>query len=424
MARAARNAGRQAARLGLLAALAACAVIEQPPGGPPDFEPPVILSITPDSGAVVPELDDALKIQFDEVISEASGGSLDQLIRLSPRAEEVSVEWKRSAIEVEPKDGWLPGTVYHVTLEPGLADLRNNRTTEGRTVIFSTGPPIPTSVLWGTVLDWENARAARFALIEAMLLPDSLVYLTTADSVGGYRLVSVPPGRYHVSASLDENTNRRRDAREAFDSVSVAIDSVVSHTFWPFSHDSAGPQLRRVNRTDSVTVQLRFSLKLDTVPPAAEMVSVWALPDTTPVAVAEVWAQAVYDSLAAEEAAAQARADSLAADSAAALDTLALADSAVADTAAVPEAAGARPPPGADPRVRAGRGATPGPQVPEHVTEFLARRPPLSDIWFIRLVEPLTPGGRYLIEARARSIGGSVGESRSVLTVSAPRDST
>lgn len=424
MARAARNAGRQAARLGLLAALAACAVIEQPPGGPPDFEPPVILSITPDSGAVVPELDDALKIQFDEVVSEASGGGLDRLIRLSPRAEEVRVDWKRSAIHVEPKDGWLPNIVYHVTLEPGIADLRNNHTTEARTVIFSTGPPIPTTALWGTVLDWENARAGRLALIEAVLLPDSLVYVTTADSVGGFRLVSVPPGTYQVSASLDENTNQRRDRREAFDSVTVALDTVVSHTFWTFSRDTAGPRLRRVNRTDSVTVQARFSLMLDTVPPTAEMVSVWALPDTTPVAVADVWEQVVYDSVAAEQAAAQALADSLAADSAAALDTLALADTALADTAVVPEAAGDRPPPGGDPRVRAGRGAAPGPQVSERVAEFLARRPALSDIWYIRLVEPLTPGGRYLIEARARSIGGSTGESRSVLTVAAPRDST
>ncbi len=395
MARAARNAGRQAAHLGLLAALAACAVIEQPPGGPPDFEPPVILSITPDSGAVVAELDDALKIQFDEVVDETSGGGLDGLIRLSPRAEEVNVDWKRSAIHVEPKDGWLPA-----------------------------GPPIPTTVLWGTVLDWENARAGRLALIEAVLLPDSLVYVTTADSVGGFRLGSVPTGTYLVSASIDENTSQRRDAREAFDSVTVALDSVVSHTFWTFSRDTAGPLLRRVNRTDSVTVQVRFSLMLDTVPPTAEMVSVWALPDTTPVAVATVWEQVAYDSVAAEERAAQAVADSLAADSAAALDTLALADSAAADTAAAPDTAEARPPPGADPRARAGRGAAPGPQMPEQVAEFLARRPELSDSWYIRLVEPLVPGGRYLIEAQARSIGGSTGESRTVLTIPAPRDST
>jgi hypothetical protein len=54
--------------------------------------------VTPDSGAVVPELDDAVRIQFDEVINEQSGGGLDKLVRLSPRVDELDVNWKRSAI--------------------------------------------------------------------------------------------------------------------------------------------------------------------------------------------------------------------------------------------------------------------------------------------------------------------------------------
>jgi len=414
MARAARNTGRQAARLGLLAALAACAVIEQPPGGPPDFEAPVIVSITPDSGAVVPDLDDALKIQFDEVISETSGGGLERLVRLSPRTEELSVDWKRTAIHVKPKNGWVPDIIYHVTVEPGIVDLRNNTMVEGRIVIFSTGSPIPATALWGTVLDWENARAGRLALVEAMLLPDSLVYVTTADSTGSYRLTSVPTGTYLLSASIDENSNRVRDRREAFDSVTVTLDSVVAHTFWTFARDTAGPRLQRVNRADSITAQLQFSLMLDTVPPTREMVSVWALPDTTPVAVAHVWPQSVYDSVAAEEAAERALADSLAADTALVADTtLAREPPLMADTAI------AVAPPG-----REGPARPPGRQVPEQVAEFLSRRPPLSDVWYLRTVEPLPPGIRYLIEARARSIGGSVGESRMVLTVPAARDSS
>jgi hypothetical protein len=347
------------------------------------------------------------------VISETSGGGLDRLVRLSPRAEEVKMSWKRSAIEVEPKGGWFPDIVYHVSLEPGVADLRNNLTTEGRVVIFSTGPAIPATVLWGTVLDWESARAGRFALIEAMLLPDSLVYVTTADSAGGFRLGSVPTGTYLVSAIVDGNNNGQRDRREAFDSVTVALDSVVSHTFWTFSRDTAGPQLRRVSRADSVTAQLTLSLMLDTVPPTGELVSVWALPDTVPVAVAHVWPQSVYDSVAADEAAAaQSRADSLAADSLAADTTVAVDTTLAADTtvAADTTAAEAR-----EPR---------GPQVSEQVAEFLARRPVLSDVWYVRMIEPLAPGGRYLIEVRARSIGGSIGESSSVLAIPAANDST
>ena len=51
----------------------------------------ISLSVEPDSGAVVPGLEDAVRFQFDEVVSEGSGGGLDNLVELSPRAEEIDV---------------------------------------------------------------------------------------------------------------------------------------------------------------------------------------------------------------------------------------------------------------------------------------------------------------------------------------------
>ncbi|MDH5551651.1 MAG: Ig-like domain-containing protein, partial [Gemmatimonadota bacterium] len=177
MARAARNARRQAARLGLLTAwaLAACAVMQDPPGGPPDFAPPTIVAIAPDSGSVAPQFDGRLRFQFDEVINEQSGGGLAKLIELSPRTPELDVSWKRTAIEVKPASGWRANAVYRVVLLPGVADLRNNRMEAGRTVVFSTGGEIPATRLTGVVLDWENGRVGQRALVEAVLLPDSLV---------------------------------------------------------------------------------------------------------------------------------------------------------------------------------------------------------------------------------------------------------
>jgi len=56
-----------------VAVLAGCANLGAPPGGPPDAAPPLILSIRPDSGEVVPSLKDDLVIQFDEVIEEVPG---------------------------------------------------------------------------------------------------------------------------------------------------------------------------------------------------------------------------------------------------------------------------------------------------------------------------------------------------------------
>ena len=173
MARAARNARDQAARLGLLVALAGgCATIQQPPGGPPDFTPPIIVSFSPDSGAVLDGFSDDAVIQFDEVIREPSGGGLERLVRLSPRHEELSVSWKRTRITVKPKGGWKSAVVYHLTLLPGVTDLQNNRSDSTRTIIFSTGGPIPDTRLTGTVINWEEGRAATGALVEAVLLPD------------------------------------------------------------------------------------------------------------------------------------------------------------------------------------------------------------------------------------------------------------
>ena len=75
MARPARRAGRQAQSAGLLVALAlaACANVEAPPGGPPDTTPPAVVRVQPESGAVVPDLKGDAVIQFDEVIDEMAG---------------------------------------------------------------------------------------------------------------------------------------------------------------------------------------------------------------------------------------------------------------------------------------------------------------------------------------------------------------
>ena len=91
-------------RLALLLAalLAACANPGDPPGGPPDAAPPRIVSVRPESGAVVPGWKDDAVLQFDEVIDEQAGSSggasltgLARLVILSPVAGDVKVEWGR-----------------------------------------------------------------------------------------------------------------------------------------------------------------------------------------------------------------------------------------------------------------------------------------------------------------------------------------
>jgi len=429
MARAAQDACREAARLGLLIGVTACAVIEDPPGGPPDFTPPVVTAVIPDSGSVDPGLDKPLRIEFDEVISEQSGGGLDKLIRFSPRTSELGVSWKRRAIEIEPKDGWRNDAVYRVVLLPGIADLRNNRMEEGRTIVFTTGGEIPQTALTGTALDWEDGKVGRQALVQATLLPDSLVYSAVADSTGEFALTEIPRGEYWLTVSVDANSNGIREPREPFDSVTVTLDSAETGVYWMVARDTLGPQVRDVSEKDSLTLELTFSQKLRPGVPDSGAVSLWLLPDTVAVPGGVLWQAATYDSLVAAEKAkadsiAKITADSLAkaaADSAAAADSLAAPE----DTAAaqVPARAPAR---AAAPSAaqRAGPGQpTAAPADTSRAAQLLRERPALSDKWYLHLPSPLAPG-RYLIGARAFNVMGILAESQRAFSIEAKRDST
>src|SRR5207302_387632 len=278
VARPAAGIGRQAQVAGLLvvAALgaggAACARQGEPPGGPPHTTPPQIVRVMPESGAVVPGWKGDAVIEFDEVIDEMPGSrgggggggggaapvtGLARQIVLSPVAGDVRVSWHRSAIHVKPAEGWKPNRVYHLELLSGIVDLRRNVMKKGTTVIFSTGAPLPHAALAGTAVQWVEQRALVGAVIRAAPLPDTVAYVTLADSAGDFHLSDIPPGRYLVWAIQDQNNNRQLDRREPFDSITIAVDSSAGAVLWVFAHDTVGPHIRSVDPVDSIAFRIQ-----------------------------------------------------------------------------------------------------------------------------------------------------------------------
>jgi hypothetical protein len=408
VARAARRAGRQAQSPGLLvtALVAACANLGDPPGGPPDTTPPHIVSVRPESGAVVVGWKDDAVIQFNEVIDEMPGKLANQVL-LSPVAGDVQVSWGRTKIRVKPKEGWKPGRVYRLQLLPGIVDLRRNRSDSGRVVLFSTGPAIGDATLAGTALQWVEQRALPGALIEAAVPPDSVGTRTLADSSGQFRLAGLRPGRYVAYAAADQNGNRRRDWREAYDSTLVTLDSTATATLFTFVHDTVGPRPRGATMADSITVRLDFTQALD---PTARLdtsrLRVVQLPDSTPVPIAAALTPPQYDSL---TAAARAAAKP---DTGAARDTTARRDSAAAG-------------------VRGARGAAPLPTAARvdtgEVRRLLAQRRVPWDKVILRFARPLAPNTRYLIRVRgAVNLNGAAADGQVVVTTPkpAPPDTT
>ena len=280
---------RVAAAVAGAAALAAlalgCASAGDPPGGPPDTTPPRVLRFEPESGAVLATPPSRAEIVFDEVISEQAVGQQRDIggaVIFSPAAGKVSVDWHRDRLTIEPKGGIQPGRIYRVELLPAIADLRQNKIKRGRLAVFSTGPAIPDATLRGTVVDWAGGKAAPGALIEAVLMPDSLPYRTVADSAGDFAMAMMPPGQYLVYGVLDQNGNRRRDLRESYDTARVTLRDSAATQLFAFPHDTLGPRTRSVDFVDSVTVRLNFDRPLDPAQaPDTSLVHVASAGDTT-----------------------------------------------------------------------------------------------------------------------------------------------
>jgi hypothetical protein len=388
--------------------VAACAKIAPPPGGPPDAAAPVMVGTRPDSMGVFPGFDGDVEFQFDETVSEGSmpnlgfgNGDLEKLVILSPDTLVPRVSWERSRITVRPREGWKPNTVYRVELLPGVFDLRRNQYKAGQVVTFTTGAPLPTDTLSGLVVDWPARQPAKLAAIELLLLPDSTVYRTQTDSAGKFTISPLPHGRYLVRGYVDQNRNRRMDARESWDTVASVPAPSAAAILWLAPRDTAPPRIMAVTPHDTTAVEIQLSQAFD---PYQEIgvanLQLLALPDSTPVPLASFRATGLDDSLVAR---AKAVADSVRSDS--------LRRARGDTTAAKPPAAPpARPAAAPAQQGRTPRGLRPAPPVDSTVIKLAQTRPALGDRLVLRPARPLGSERSYLVVlSGVRNLNGAAG---------------
>jgi hypothetical protein len=403
---------RSASRLASVAAAvaaAACASPGLPPGGPADSDPPRLVAVVPESGSLNVQPREIV-FRFDEAVSEQS---LDRIVVVSPSDGPPRVHWRRTSVAVRPRRAWHANTAYTVTILPGLTDLRGNRVTRALQTSFSTGSVIPRNEIRGVAFDWGSRTPARGARVEATMGGDTtLQYVAAVDSVGRFRLGSLPAGALRLRAWLDQNNNGLHEPREPWDSVSVTVADSARVELYLFPHDSIGPAIADVRVEDSLTLRLRFDRGLDPESPMADsQITVLATRDSAPVRIAGLYLAATWDSLrlAREDSAqradtsASARARRAAADSVQRRRTAdSIAQAQLAALRARPDTVRLEPPP------RPGRPAPP--------TEFV-----------VRLAEPLGVGVPMRVVVRGvRGLSGAVRESSRTFSRPrpvAPRDS-
>jgi hypothetical protein len=275
--------------LGLAAAALAgtpgCAHIEAPKGGPVDSIAPVLVSIRPDTNAVLEQWIGPVVIEFDEGLSEEG---LEDAVTVSPRLGPVSVDKEGRELRIKPRRGWRPGLIYQVEVAGGLQDRFNNRRTDPIRLVFSTGPAIPDTRATGTVTERVTGEPSVQARVDARRLSDSLIYSTRADSSGRFAFQQIPEGEYRVLAYRDNNRNQRADPFEPRDSaaLTLVVGDTATATLAILLPDTTPPRPGSARMADG-WVEIRFDDYLEPEQPLDGKVEVIG-PDGAAVALAEV----------------------------------------------------------------------------------------------------------------------------------------
>jgi Big-like domain-containing protein len=183
-----------------------------PTGGPPDIEPPRLVSSSPDSGAAKVPREGPLSLTFSEGMEPRTTG---EAVAISPPVEFRRLRWSGRTVTVELAKPLDSSHAYTLFVGRGAHDRHGNTMEVGATVVFTTGDSMPPGSIEGR-LDAKGFAAAGVYLwcydTARHTAPDSTgrdfdaVGLVDAD--GRFRIPALAvPRSYRIWAFADQNQN-------------------------------------------------------------------------------------------------------------------------------------------------------------------------------------------------------------------------
>jgi hypothetical protein len=221
---------RVALALGVVALASACAKKAPPSGGPPDLEPPRLISSHPDSGASRVARSVGASLTFSEGMEPRS---TDDAIALAPPVEIRRYRWSGRTVTAVFGDSLRRNQTYTMFVGYGARDRHGNAIGRGRTVVFTTGDSFPPGVIEGKL------EARGFSANSAYLWcydearhhePDStgrdFDAIGLIDPDGLFRVPGLHvPARYRVWAFADLDNNR---SYEPSSDLLIRIDTTLA----------------------------------------------------------------------------------------------------------------------------------------------------------------------------------------------------
>ncbi len=255
----------------LICALAGCARVQAPPGGPPDTIPPSVLATTPPERSLQ-FAGESILLEFNEYVDRSAA---QNNIFISPPVK-YSTDWHGRDLEIEFDEPLQPQTTYAITVGTEFADRAGNKPQQSYTLIFSTGDRLDSGVIRGRVAGDKVAGTFVFLYPLAGLQADTLnpsftkpKYRTQVGATGAFEFQALPAGSYRLMAVGDEFRNELFDAGvDAFGTTAreLSLDEGqvldVGLRIGP-ALDSVRPEVYSAVSVSASLIRVEFSEALD-----------------------------------------------------------------------------------------------------------------------------------------------------------------
>jgi len=231
----------------MILAVAACAKISAPSGGPKDADPPVTLKSQPENGTVM-FTNKSFTVSFDEYV--VLDKITDKFMVSPPLEKKPVVRLKGKDLVVSWDEVLADSTTYTFYFQDAIRDNNENNPIPNYQYVFSTGPVLDSLTVTGNVFNATDLETAADMLVmmysnlsdtaPRTLLP---AYISMPNPSGGFAISNVKPGTYRLFGMKDLNGNKKYDLEsETF----AFCDSVLVITPADYS----------INDLDSVSYKL------------------------------------------------------------------------------------------------------------------------------------------------------------------------
>lgn len=281
--------------------LTSCANIGQPPGGPKDETPPILVKSNPPLNSRNFNGEN-VKLYFDENIQLKN--LLDNFIISPPLEEQANARAYGKEIRVDLNNELQENTTYTVYFGNSVMDNNESNILENFSFAFSTGEDLDSMMVSGIVLDAQSLNPVKDIIVgiyadmsDSAFIKNVPIRIAKTDIEGEFSIRNVPYGKYKIYALKDANSDYRYNQpgeqiaftdsiiSPSLDTVmvtdtlftdSATVDTIVEKSviwYYPdsiilmaFNKERKFQNLKKKERKEPYKLSFVFASSIDTIP--------------------------------------------------------------------------------------------------------------------------------------------------------------